>query len=119
MTPPYRVGDQIAWIDADDAGVRVSRATVLTVERGQQGWSVETARGRESVDQRGEGSRVVPIDDELERDFEVRGESFIVQSTVQEITQHLDSTSSGRTCNAPSIVTIWTAATDTTDDGPA
>ena len=64
---------------------------MLTVEREGMGWTVETDHGREVVDHRGEGSRLLPIDDELARDFARHdGEPFVVKSTAQEIEADLD-----------------------------
>lgn len=90
MAPPYARGDHVAWLNTDHDGVRVRRVEVLEVTAERDGWSVRTTEGHEWVDRRGEGSRLVPIDDELQRDFEVRGESFIVESTVQQIESQLD-----------------------------
>jgi hypothetical protein len=91
MAPPLRPGDRVAWLSADGDGVRVEEATVLSVEREGMGWTAETDHGREVVDHRGEGSRLLPIDDELARDFARHdGEPFVVQSTAQEIEADLD-----------------------------
>lgn len=90
MTAPYRAGDHVAWISDDPAGMRVEQATVMAIEPQEQGWAVETTLGRELVDRRGEGGRLVPIDDEIARDFDERGESFVVRSTIDEIAEDLD-----------------------------
>ena len=97
MAPPLRPGDRVAWLSADGDGVRVEEATVLTVEREGMGWTVETDSRREVVDHRGERTAgLLPIDDELARDFARHdGEPFVVQSTAQEIEADLDPFSIG------------------------
>ena len=70
--------------------MRVQRRAVLAVRPEGAGWSVETAAGIEHVDASGEGSRLVPLDEELAAEFEDRGTSFVVRSTVDELEQDLD-----------------------------
>ena len=62
------------------------RAGVAGVE--SAGVPVVTRGGR--VDASGEGSRLVPLDEELAAEFEDRGTSFVVRSTVDELEQDLD-----------------------------
>jgi hypothetical protein len=41
-------------------------------------------------DENGEGSRLVPLDAQMAAEFEDRGTSFVVRSTVDELKQDLD-----------------------------
>ena len=82
-----------AWVTAPyfgPEGMRVHRTAVLAVRPEGDGWSVETAAGIEHVDAYGEGSRLVPVDEELAAEFEEGGTSFVVLSTVDELEQDLD-----------------------------
>ena len=90
MTAPHGVGMPAVWLDDDPEGMLVQRTAVLAVRPEGDGWSVETAAGIEHVDASGEGSRLVPLDEELAAEFEERGTSFVVRSTVDELEQDLD-----------------------------
>jgi hypothetical protein len=90
VTAPYGVGMPAVWLDDDPEGMRVHRTAVLAVRPEGDGWSVETAAGIEHVDAYGEGSRLVPVDEELAAEFEEGGTSFVVLSTVDELEQDLD-----------------------------
>jgi hypothetical protein len=90
VTAPYRVGDPAVFISDDPAGMRVERTAVVAVRQDGDGWAVETLAGTERVDERGEGSRLVPLDAEMAVEFEERGSSFVVQSTVADLEQCLD-----------------------------
>jgi hypothetical protein len=46
---------------------------VVAVRQDGDGWAVETLAGTERVDERGEGSRLVPLDAEMAVEFEERG----------------------------------------------
>ena len=70
--------------------MRVERTAVVAVRQDGDGWAVETLAGTERVDERGEGSRLVPLDAEMAVEFEERGSSFVVQSTVADLEQCLD-----------------------------
>jgi hypothetical protein len=61
--------------------VRVYRAEVLEIDRDLSGWSVETSLGHEWVDDTGEGSQVIPIDDQLSVDLDRKGNGFLVRSS--------------------------------------
>jgi len=90
MTAPFRVGDPAVFISDHEDGMRVERTAVLDVRPDGDGWTVETLAGTEHVDERGEGSRLVPLDAEMAAEFEDRGTSFVVRSTVTNIQQDLD-----------------------------
>jgi len=92
MTAPYRVGDPAVWLALDSEGMRVERTAVVAVRQDGDGWTVETLAGAEHVDERGEGSRLVPLDAEMAGEFEDRGPSFVVHSTVEEIERDADRT---------------------------
>ena len=85
MAAPFRVGDRAVWIDADPKGLRVSRTTLVNVRPDGDGWTVVTLAGTERVDERGEGSRLVPLDTEMAVELEDRGTSFVGKSTVDDI----------------------------------
>jgi hypothetical protein len=51
---------------------------------------VETDAAIEHVDASEEGSRLVPLNEELAAEFEERGTSFVVRSTVDEFEPDLD-----------------------------
>jgi hypothetical protein len=70
--------------------MRVEQTAVVDVRPDGDGWSVETLAGTEHVDERGEGSRLVPLDAEMAAEFEDRGTSFVVRSTVDDLEQDLD-----------------------------
>jgi hypothetical protein len=90
MTAPYRVGMPAVFLDADADGMRVTRTAVVDVRPDGDGWTVVTLVGTEHVDERGEGSRLVPLDAEMAAEFEDRGSSFVVRSTVDDIERDLD-----------------------------
>jgi hypothetical protein len=90
MTAPYRVGEPAVFISDDPDGMRVERTAVVAVRADGDGWSVETLAGTEHVDERGEGSRLVPLDAEMAAEFEDRGTSFVVRSTVDDLEQDLN-----------------------------
>ena len=64
------------WLEVDPAGMPIERTAVLDVRPDGDGWTVETLAGTEHVDERGEGSRLVPLDAEMAAEFEDRGTSF-------------------------------------------
>jgi len=79
------------WLAVDPEGMRVEQTAVVDVRPDGDGWTVETLAGTEHVDERGEGSRLVPLDAEMAAEFEDRGTSFVVvPSTVTNIEQDLD-----------------------------
>jgi hypothetical protein len=78
------------WLEVDPAGMRVERTAVVDVPPDGDGWTVETLAGTEYVDERGEGSRLVPLDAEMAAEFEDRGTSFVVRSTVDDLEHDLD-----------------------------
>jgi hypothetical protein len=79
------------WLAVDPEGMRVEQTAVVDVRPDGDGWTVETLAGTEHVDERGEGSRLVPLDAEMAAEFEDRGTSFVVvRSTVTNIEQDLD-----------------------------
>jgi hypothetical protein len=90
MPAPFRVGDPAVFVELDDEGMRATRVAVLRVEPVGDAWGVETTLGRDVVDANGEGSRLVPLDAEMAVEFEERGPSFVVRSTVQDIEEGLD-----------------------------
>ena len=69
----------------DPDGVRVERTAVVAVRSDGDGWTVETLAGTERVDEQGEGSRLVPLDAQMAAEFDDRGASFVVRSTVDEL----------------------------------
>jgi hypothetical protein len=70
------------WLEVDPAGMRVERTAVVDVRPDGDGWTVETLAGTEHVDERGENSRLVPLDAEMAAEFEDRGTSFVVRSMI-------------------------------------
>jgi hypothetical protein len=78
------------WLGVDPEGMRVERTAVVDVRPDGDGWTVETLAGTEHVDERGEGRQLVPLDAEMAAEFEDRGTSFVVGSTVDDIEQDLD-----------------------------
>jgi hypothetical protein len=78
------------WLAVDPEGMRVEQTAVVDVRPDGDGWTVETLAGTEHVDERGEGSRLVPLDPEMAAEFEDRGTSFVVRSTVDDLEQDLD-----------------------------
>ena len=73
----------------DPDGMRVERTAVVAVRADGDGWTVETLAGTERVDEQGEGSRLVPLDAQMAAEFDDRGASFVVRSTVDELQQNL------------------------------
>jgi hypothetical protein len=65
--------------------MRVERTAVVAVRPDGDGWTVETLAGTERVDEQGEGSGLVPLDAQMAAEFEDRGASFVVRSTVDEL----------------------------------
>ena len=90
MTAPYRVGDPAVYITDDPGGMRVERTAVVAVRQDGDSWTVETLAGIELVDERGEGRQLVPLDAEMAAEFEERGTSFVVQSTVEDLERDRD-----------------------------
>jgi hypothetical protein len=90
MTGPFRVGDPAVWLHVDPEGMRVERTAVINVRQDGNGWTVETLAGTEQVDERGEGRQLVPLDAEMAVEFEERGASFVVKSSVEDIERDLD-----------------------------
>jgi hypothetical protein len=90
VTAPYRVGEPAVFITDDPEGMRVERTAVVDVRPEGDGWSVDTLAGIEVVDERGEGRQLVPLDAQMAVEFDERGPSFVVRSTVDELEQDLD-----------------------------
>jgi hypothetical protein len=88
MASPYARGDTVAWLSIDPEGMRVHRAEVLGIEPEADGWRVSTTHGTEHVDMRGEGSALVPSDEEIATELAQRGDGFLVRSTTQDIRAH-------------------------------
>jgi hypothetical protein len=84
------VGEPAVFISNDPEGMRVERTAVVAVQPDGDGWSVETLLGTEHVDERGEGRQLVPLDAEMAAEFEERGASFVVRSTVDALERDLD-----------------------------
>ena len=78
------------FISDDPQGMRVERTAVVSVRAQGDGWSVETLAGTERVDEQGGGSRLVPLDAQMAVEFDERGPSFVVRSTVDDLEQDLD-----------------------------
>jgi hypothetical protein len=76
------------WLEVDPAGMRVERTAVVEVPPDGDGWTVETLAGTEHVDERGEGSRLVPLDAEMAAEFEDRGTSFVVRRRSMILSRH-------------------------------
>lgn len=75
---PYVRNDQVAWFTMDTEGVRVNRARVVTVLPESRGWDVITDLGSDVVNDEGEGIRITPIDEFLERELRAKGDGFLV-----------------------------------------
>jgi hypothetical protein len=90
MTAPFRTGDPAVWLDLSDNGLRATQVAVLRVVQIGDRYGVETTLGCDVVDERGEGSRLLPMDAELAQEFQEHGPSFVVRSTEREIEQDLD-----------------------------
>ena len=99
MTAPYRVGSPAVWIENDPEGMRVERTAVVAVRQDGDGWAVETLAGTELVDERGEGPQLVPLDAEMAVEFEERGPSFVVRSTVDDMSVTLTPALTGDASN--------------------
>jgi hypothetical protein len=74
----------------DPDGMRVERTAVVAVRPDGDGWTVETLAGTERVDEQGEGPRLVPLDAQMAAEFDDRGASFVIRSTVDELDQDVD-----------------------------
>jgi hypothetical protein len=81
------------WLEDHPDGMRVERTAVIDVRQDGDGWTVETLAGTEHVDERGEGRQLVPLDVEMAAEFEERGTSFVVRSTVDELVRDLEPSS--------------------------
>jgi hypothetical protein len=91
MTAPYRVGMPAVFISSHPDGMQVDLTAVLRVRQEGDGWLVDTSAGSEWVDERGEGVRLVPLDQEMAAEFQERDTtSFVVRSTVADLEQDLD-----------------------------
>ena len=88
VTAPYRPGDQAIFLSDDQRGVRVRETVVLSVTPEDDGWNVRTVHGSDVVDERGEGSQLLPLDDELAKIVGERGPNFILRPTHEEPHQH-------------------------------
>jgi hypothetical protein len=78
------------WLAVDPEGMRVEHTAVVDVRPDGDGWTVETLAGTEHVDERGEGRQLVPLDAEMAAEFEERGTSYVVRSTVDDLEHELD-----------------------------
>jgi hypothetical protein len=90
MTSPYRVGSPAVYIQDDPGGMRVERTAVVAVRQDGDHWIVDTLAGTERVDEHGEGRQLVPLDAEMAVEFESRGPSFVVESTIADIARDRD-----------------------------
>lgn len=95
MAPPYTPGQTLAWLDADPEGVRVHRATVLSIEQADQPerWTVSTERGLAIVDRAGVGAHAVALDTDIQTELYIRGDGYLVDPTHIELAHTLDQTS--------------------------
>jgi hypothetical protein len=77
---PYERGDVAAWMVIDPDGMRVYRAEVIGTDRlTHEEWRVMTTHGESTTDSRGVGASIVPIDEEIARDFAEKGDGFLVE----------------------------------------
>ena len=93
MTPPYRSGEKLAWLDPVPDGILVQRAVVQGIEPAGDGvrWRVVTDRGTALVDAAGNAGRIVPLDASVEREFDLHGGSdFVVHPTLTDMARDLD-----------------------------
>lgn len=81
MQAPYRTGDKAAYFEADLEGIRVHRVDVTDVEQSGGSWYVSTAVGSFEVNEAGEGSVLVPLDEQLERAIAQYGDGYLVPTT--------------------------------------
>lgn len=72
------------WLDVDPDGLRATRTAVVDVRPDGDGWLVETLIGTERVDGQGEGPQLVPLDGQLQAEFEERESSFVLRSTADD-----------------------------------
>jgi hypothetical protein len=79
MTAPYRPGDLAAVISLEDDRVMVAESTVLRVEPDavEGRWKIETDHGGWTIaDSEGIGTFIVPIDEQVARQFVEHGSRF-------------------------------------------
>jgi hypothetical protein len=85
------VGSPAVFLSDAPDGMLVERTAVIDVRPDGDGWTVITIAGTEHVDERGEGSRLIPLDNEMAAEFEDRNTtSFVVRSTVDDLERDLD-----------------------------
>lgn len=86
-----RPGDVMVHLAAVDDGVLVESAQVRSVTSVSGSWSdtsvlrVETDKGTFLTDTDGVGSELVPLDDELNRQLQLRGNGFVIEPTEVDI----------------------------------
>jgi hypothetical protein len=87
MAAPYRNEHALAWIESDPEGVRVHRASIITIEPAPEPdhWLITTDRGTTIVDHAGISSNAVPLDPEIADDLYVYGDGYLVTSTLIEL----------------------------------
>ena len=77
---PYERGDLAAYLVMDPDGMRVYRAEVVGTDRlSHDSWRVVTTHGEGMTDSRGVGGNLVPIDEEIAREFVEKGDGFLVE----------------------------------------
>lgn len=88
MTRPLEPGQQVAWLEVHDSGMRVYRATVESIEPSieQDQWIVTTDYGDALVDAEGVGTYTVPVDQQIAQEFERRGDGFVIEPTTYDRT---------------------------------
>lgn len=93
MSPPYRPGEELAWLDSVPGGLFVQRTVVRGIEPADDGahWRVITDRGTALVDDTGSAGRIVPLDADVERDFDLHGGAdFVVRATLTDRAHELN-----------------------------
>lgn len=93
MSPPYRPGEKLAWLDPVPEGVLVQRSVVRSIEPAEDGtrWKVTTDHGTALVDDTGSAGRIVPLDADVERDFDLHGGAdFVVRATLTDRAHELN-----------------------------
>lgn len=84
MEPPFKPGDAAVFLSDDERGVRVRQTVVVSVTEDGDSWNVRTVHGADRVDERGEGSQVLPLDREMAVIVGDRGPNFILRPTHEE-----------------------------------
>src|SRR3954453_16975312 len=76
--PPYEIGDRAVLIQLEGDTVTVHSTRVEAIEREGESWLVTDDRAQvHEVDELGEGTYLVPVDEELDYELATKGEGFV------------------------------------------